>query len=149
MLKKQGNILGRGPEVSPAPLGSTGSLSRPAMASLIREREVVLGGVEASAPEPCFYFDSFPADRLSPSSRSSSHRSHQSDRRSASIRLINGIYVTGKLLLSANHRIYEWVFRDRPWCSETNGRTGPQQRNLDAARKSFSVACGEANEGLC
>lgn len=136
-LKKQGNILRRGPEVSPAPLGSTGRLSCQAMASLIRERELVLGGVEASVSKPCFYFDSFSADCLSPSS---SHWSHQSDRRSASIRLINDIYVTGKLLLSANHRIYEWVFRDRPWRSETNGGTG-RQRNPEAIRKSFSAAC--------
>lgn len=75
----------------------------------MRERELVSGGVVgASASEPCFYFDGFSADRPPPSSRSSSRWSHQSDRRSASIRLINDIYATGKLLLSANHRISEW-----------------------------------------
>lgn len=135
-----------------------------AMASLIGERERVLGGVvDASASEPSFYFEGFSADRPSPSSQSSSHRSHQSDRRSASIRLINGIYVAGKLLLSANHRIYEWVLRDRPWRWETNGGAGPR-RDPGAVRKGFRAACGphspavrraalprlgEANKRLC
>lgn len=120
---------------------STGMLNHQPMTLLIKKKSTtdLSTTVHVPAFKSCFYFDGSSAQRLPLSSPALV--CHQSDRHSASCRLINDIYVRGKLLLSANHRICESAALTDPRAPETNGGTG-SPRNLDAMSKRLSAASG-------